>query len=72
MPLYAVVLRFPDRDEIRLTGRNGYRLGDEILIAGRRFLVTDIQRVNDGGESPPALRVDQRFLLESRDEPEPR
>ena len=31
MPLYEIVLRFPDRDEIRLTDRNIYRTGEEVL-----------------------------------------
>jgi len=40
MPLYEIVLRFPDREEIRLTDRDGHRAGDEIVIAGRPFFVT--------------------------------
>ena len=57
MALYEIVLRFPDRDEIRLSDCNGYRTGEEILIAGRRFLVT-------GTEPPVALSAEDRFVLE--------
>lgn len=62
MPLYEFVLRFPDRDEIRLGDRNGLPAGDEITIAGRPFLVT-------GTEPPQAVRADGRLVLEPRDEP---
>ena len=60
MPLYEILLRFPDRDEIRLTDRSGYRTGEEILIDGRRFLVT-------GKEPPEAPRAEDRFVLEPCD-----
>lgn len=60
MPLYEVVLRFPDREEIRITDRNGYRAGDEIVIAGRSFLVI-------GTEPPQTLHSAGRFVLEPRD-----
>jgi hypothetical protein len=59
VPLYEIVLRFPDRDEIRLTDRNGYRDGQEVVIAGRRFLVT-------GREQPRAASAAGRFVLEPR------
>jgi hypothetical protein len=61
VPLYEIVLRFPDREEIRLTDRDGYRAGDEIVIAGRPFLVT-------GTEPPQAVHAAGRFVLEPRDE----
>ena len=61
MPLYEIVLRFPDRDEVRLTDRNGYGAGEEILIAGRRFLVT-------GKEPPERLSAEERFVLEPCDD----
>lgn len=48
MPLYEIVLRFADREEIRITDRDGYRAGDEIVIAGRPFLVI-------GTEPPQAV-----------------
>ena len=57
MPLYEIVLRFPDREEIRLTDRNGYHDGQEVVIAGRRFLVT-------GSEQPWAASAAGRFVLE--------
>ena len=55
--LYEIVLRFPDRDEIRITDRNGYHDGQEVVIAGRRFLVT-------GSERPRAAIAAGRFVLE--------
>jgi hypothetical protein len=55
--MYEIVLRFPDRDEIRLTDRNGYRTGEKLVIAGRRFLVT-------GREPPEAPSAEDRFVLE--------
>ena len=61
MPLYEIVLRFPDRDEIRLTDRNGYRRGEEIRIAGRRFVVI-------GTEPPQAPSAESRLVLEPRDD----
>ena len=57
MPLYEIVLRFPDRDEIRITDFNGYHDGKEVVIAGRRFRVT-------GSEQPQAARATARFVLE--------
>jgi hypothetical protein len=36
MSLYELVLRFPDRDEIRLADRNGYQAGGEVVIDYRR------------------------------------
>jgi hypothetical protein len=55
--LYEIVLRFPDRDEIRITDSNGYHHGQEVVIAGRRFLVT-------GSEQPQAASAAGRFVLE--------
>jgi hypothetical protein len=57
MPLYEIVLRFPDRDEIRLTDYNGYHDGQAVVIKGRRFLVT-------GSEQPQAASAAGRFVLE--------
>jgi hypothetical protein len=59
VPLYEIVLRFSVRDEIRLTDRKGYHDGQEVLIAGRRFLVT-------GREQPQAASAAGRFVLEPR------
>jgi hypothetical protein len=59
VPLYEIVLRFPDREEIRLTDRNGYHEGQEVVIAGRRFLVT-------GREPPHAASADGRFVFKPR------
>ena len=60
MPLYEIVLRFADREEIRITDRDGYRAGDEIVIAGRPFLVI-------GTEPPQSVHSAGRFVLEPRD-----
>lgn len=60
MALYEIVLRFPDREEVRITDRDGYRAGDEIVIAGRTFLVI-------GTEPPQAVHSAGRFVLEPRD-----
>jgi len=57
MPMYEIVLRFPDHDEIRLTDRNGYHPGEEIMIARRRFIVT-------GTEPPASPCAESRFVLE--------
>lgn len=57
MPLYEIVLRFSDRDEIRLTDRNGYRIGQKVTIAGRTFRVT-------GTEEPQGADAGARFVLE--------
>jgi hypothetical protein len=56
MPLYEVVLRFPDRDEIRLTDRNGYQAGGEVVIDYRRYVVV-------GTEPPQRLNARERFVL---------
>jgi hypothetical protein len=56
VPLYEIVLGSPDRDEIRLTDRNGYHHGQEVVIAGRRFLVT-------GREQARAASVRGGFVL---------
>jgi len=56
VPLYEVVLRFPDRDEIRLADRDGYRIGDEIDIARRTYVVV-------GMEPPQWPNASKRFVL---------
>jgi len=57
MPLYEVVLRFPDRDEIRLADKDGYRVGDKIDIARRTYVVVDV-------EPPQWPNASQRCVLE--------
>jgi hypothetical protein len=57
MPLYEIVLRFPDRDEIRLADRDGYRVGDKIDVAHRTYVVVDM-------EPPQAPNASKRFVLE--------
>jgi hypothetical protein len=56
MPLYELVLRFPDRDEIRLADRDGYRLGDKVEIAHRTYVVVDT-------EPPQRPNASKRFVL---------
>ena len=62
MPLYEIVLRFSDRDEIRLADRNVYPTGEEVVSDGRRFVVT-------GSEPPTGPRADGRFVLEPSEGP---
>jgi len=57
MPLYEMVLRFPDRDEIRLADRDGYQIGDKIEIARRTYIVV-------GTEPPQSPSASKRFVLE--------
>jgi hypothetical protein len=57
MPLYEMVLRFPDRDEIRLADKDGYQVGDTIVIARRTFVVVDT-------EPPQWPNASKRFVLE--------
>ena len=66
MPLYEIVLRYPDRDEIRITDRNGYEVGGEVVIAGRRFVVSGTEPAAAAGPQP--VPVDVRFVIEPRDE----
>jgi hypothetical protein len=56
LPLYEVVLRFPDRDEIRLADRNGYEAGGEVVIDYRRYVVV-------GTEPPQWQNACERFVL---------
>jgi len=57
MPLYELVLRFPNREEIRLADRDGYQIGDKIEIARRTYLVV-------GAEPPQSASASKRFVLE--------
>lgn len=60
MALYEIVLRFPDRDEIRLADRNGYQLGDEVIVARRTYVVAATER-------PQWPNASRRFVLEPVD-----
>jgi len=60
MPLYEIVLRFPDRDEVRLTDMNGYETGAEVVIARRTYVVV-------GAEPPQWPNASERFVLEPVD-----
>jgi hypothetical protein len=57
VPLYELVLRFPDRDEIRLADRDGYQVGDKIDIARRTYVVVDT-------EPPQWPNARRRLVLE--------
>jgi len=57
MPLYEIVLRFPDRDEIRLADKDGYHVGDTVDIASRTYVVVST-------EPPQAPNATTRFVLE--------
>jgi hypothetical protein len=57
VPLFEVVLRFPDRDEVRITDREGFRPGETVVIESRRFRVVETAR-------PSNPRADERFVLE--------
>ena len=61
MPLYEILLRFADRDELRLTDRPGDRPGEEMLIDGRRFRVV-------GREPAQASGAESRLVLVPSDE----
>jgi hypothetical protein len=56
VPLYELVLRFGDRDEVRLGEGNGYERDEEVVIENRRFVVVGI-------ESPRAAATSRRFIL---------
>jgi hypothetical protein len=60
MPLYEVVLRFPDHDEVRLADRDGYEPGTEVVIAQRRYAVV-------GTEPPRSQKASKRFVLKPAD-----
>ena len=57
MPLYEIVLRFPDHDEIRLADRDGYQVGDKVDIARRTYVVV-------GTEPPQWPNAIRRIVLE--------
>jgi hypothetical protein len=57
MALFEIVLRFSDHDEVRLTDRDGWQMGDELTIAHRRFVVT-------AAEEPELPGAQSRLILE--------
>jgi hypothetical protein len=57
VPLYEIVLRFADHDEIRLADRDGYQLGDEVIVARRTYVVVATER-------PQLPNASKRFVLE--------
>jgi hypothetical protein len=57
MPVYELVLRFPDRDEVRLGEGDGYERDEEIVIGHRTFVVV-------GVEPSQAANTSKRFVLE--------
>jgi hypothetical protein len=60
MAIYEVLLRFQDRDEIRLADTDGYRIGGEVTIARRSYIVVATERPAWPGAST-------RFVLEPVD-----
>jgi len=61
MALFEIVLRFRDRDEIRLADRNGYTVGQHVVIANRTYVVL--------GTEPPELPIaSERVVLAAADE----
>ena len=61
MPLFEIVLRFPDRDEVRIADRDVYEPGAQVVIASRTYVVA-------GTESPQGPNVSERFVLRPSDE----
>jgi hypothetical protein len=61
MPLYEIVLRFEDRDEIRLGDRNGYEVGDTVVIDYREYVVVAL-------EPPQRAKAVKRVILTLNDE----
>jgi hypothetical protein len=70
MALYEIVLRFPDRDEVRLTDR-ALDVGDTLSIGGQTWRVfgTEVPRsavaaaryvCDSGGEIRGSLRTSRR------------
>jgi hypothetical protein len=55
--MYEIVLRFADHDEVRLTDRDGWRQGDELMVAHRRFVITAM-------EEPRLPGAHSRIILE--------
>ncbi|NUR75350.1 MAG: hypothetical protein HOQ28_03560 [Thermoleophilia bacterium] len=55
LPLYEILLRFPDRDEMRITDRDGYELGATFRIGRRTFIVV-------GREDPTGAGADARIV----------
>lgn len=64
MPLYEIVLRFADRDELRLADRDGYQVGDKLNVARRGYVVVAI-------EPPHSPNASKRFVLEPLDSAPP-
>jgi hypothetical protein len=56
MPLYEIVLRFADRDEVRLGDGDGYEVGDTVAIDYRDYLVVAV-------EAPRSEQAVKRVIL---------
>jgi hypothetical protein len=71
MPLYEFILRVSGRpDEVRISDRNSLREGDELEIAGRRWIVAAKQPAN--GDRSDRLSVEERLILVRRSDAAPR
>jgi hypothetical protein len=55
--LHEIVLRFADRDEVRLGDGPGFEQGEEVVVDNRTFVVV-------GTEPPQAATTSKRFILE--------
>jgi putative intracellular protease/amidase len=62
VPLHEIVLRFADRDELRLGDGPGYEQDEEVVVDGRTFVVI-------GTEPPQAATTSKRFILELAQSP---
>jgi len=58
--LYEIVLRFREREEVRLADRNGYVPGQRVLIGQRVFVVL-------GTEPPELPGATERVVLLAAD-----
>ena len=57
MPLYEIVLRFADREEVRLGEGRPYERDEQVVIDERPFVVV-------GVEPPQMATGSKRFILE--------
>ena len=62
MALYEYILRVPGRpDEVRISERNGFKEGDEMEIASRRWVVAAKEPATT--ERPDQLPVAERVVV---------
>ena len=62
MPLYEFILRVPGRrDEVRLSDSNGFDVGDEVVIASRRWIVAAVEPATT--TRPDRLPVEAQIVV---------